>query len=88
MTLKEFEEKVRVNKVPDRLYSLDHGLKPDAYILYKNYSKCEFFYLDERGNRNSYKEFTNDEDAYEFLWKKLEDEIKYPASTPPKSVGI
>ncbi len=88
MTPKEFEEKVRTNKVPDELYSLDNGLKPNAFILYKNYAKWEFFYLDERGVRNDFKEFTNGEEALHFLWAMLEKEMKYPPSIRPKSVGL
>jgi hypothetical protein len=39
------------------LYCIDDGLKSNAYILYKNYLKWEFFYLDEKGNRNDYQIF-------------------------------
>jgi hypothetical protein len=87
MTQKELEEKIRLSNVPDHFYSLNDGLKSNAYILYKNYAKWEFFYLDERGGRNTFKEFTNDEEAFDFLWTMLEKEMKYPPSIPPKTVG-
>ena len=53
-------------------YSIDGELKPDAWILNKNYSTWEVFYLDEKGNQSNYKVFPNDEDAYDFLWSKIE----------------
>jgi len=57
-----------------------------AHVLYKNYAKWEYFYLDERGERQGYTEFSEEEDAYAYLWNKLEMELKYPTSIPPKSV--
>jgi hypothetical protein len=58
-------------EIPDRWYSINEGLKPDALILYKNYSLWEFFYLEEKGDRLDFKVFKNEEDAYEHLWNKL-----------------
>lgn len=76
MNLSELKNKLYKNNVPERWYSLDEGLKPDACILYKNYSKWEFFYLDEKGNKYDYKIFQNDEDAYDYLWKKMEYQLE------------
>lgn len=75
MKLVELKEKLYWNNVPERWYSLDEGLKPDACILYKNYSKWEFFYLDEKGNRNDYEVFDDEEKAYEHLWKKMKYQL-------------
>jgi hypothetical protein len=36
-----------------------------------------FFYLDEKGNRNDCKVFHNDEEAYDYLWKKMERLIDF-----------
>jgi len=43
--------------------------------LYKNYSKWEFFYLDEKGEKHDYKIFYDAEDAYDHLWKKMEYQL-------------
>ena len=77
MNLLELKDKLYRNNVPERWYSLNDGLKPDACILYKNYSKWEFFYLDEKGGRHDYKTFDSDEEAYEYLWKKMEYQLEF-----------
>ena len=76
MNLTELKIKLQENNVPERWYSLDDGLKPDACILYKNYSVWEFFYLDERGGRNDHKIFKIEEDAFEYLWQKMEYQLR------------
>lgn len=75
MNLIELKDKFYWNNVPERWYSLNEELKPDACILYKNYSMWEFFYLDEKGERHDYRTFNNDEEAFEFLWKKMEYQL-------------
>lgn len=77
MTLDELKNKLERSNVPKRWYSINEGLKPDACILYKNYAKWEFFYLDEKGNRNDFKVFTNDEEAFAYLWKKMEYQLTF-----------
>ncbi len=77
MNLKTLQEKIMQNDVPERWYSIDNGLKPDACIIYKNYSTWECFYLDERGNRDFYTICTSDEDAYDWLWSKIEGLLKF-----------
>lgn len=76
MNLNELKDKLYWNNVPDRWYSLDEGLKHDACILYKNYSKWEFFYLDEKGGEHDYRVFDNDNDAFEHLWNKMQYQLK------------
>jgi hypothetical protein len=51
---------------------LDDGLKPTAHILYKNYSKWEYFYLDERGGRNDLRIFYDEVEAFDYLWERIE----------------
>ncbi|MDI3322370.1 hypothetical protein [Pinibacter soli] len=75
MNLIELKDKLYWNNVPERWYSLNEGLKADACILYKNYSTWEFFYLDERGERHDYRIFNNDDEAFDFLWKKMEYQL-------------
>jgi hypothetical protein len=76
MNLIELKQKLVENRVPKAWYSLDEGLKPDACILFKNYSVWEYFYLDERGGRNDLKFFKNEEEAFDFLWQQMESELK------------
>jgi hypothetical protein len=64
--LKKELNKIGVN--PNR-YSLNGSLDWDKIILYKNYSKWEVFYLDERGERNDEKIFNSEEDACLFIYK-------------------
>ncbi len=71
MNLSELKELIITHNIPDKWYSIDEGLKPDALILYKNYSSWEFFYLSEKGERNDYKAFERETDAYQFLWNRL-----------------
>jgi hypothetical protein len=75
MDIKTLKHKLSVNNVPARWYSLDEGLKPDACILIKNYSIWEFFYMDEKGDRHDFKIFKVDEEAYDYLWKKMERQL-------------
>lgn len=72
MTLQELKERISENAVPDRRYSLNDGIKIGAYILINNYGTWEYFYLDEKGNREDNRFFSSDSQAFEFLWKKLE----------------
>lgn len=77
MDLQELKNKLSTNNVPARWYSLDEGLKPDACIIYKNYSIWECFYLDEKGDKHDFRIFEKDEDAYKYLWDKMEYQLKY-----------
>lgn len=76
MKLSELKDKLLTHNVPEHWYSLNEGLKPDACILVKNYSKWEYFYLDEKGDRNGFKIFINEEEAFEYFWKKIEGLLK------------
>ncbi len=75
MTLIELKDKLYWNNVPERWYSLDEGLKPDACIIFKNYTKWECFYLDEKGNKHDYKIFHGEVEAYNYLWTKMEYQL-------------
>lgn len=86
MNLEELQKKINELNVPEYLYSIGNDLKSNAHILYKNYSMWEYFYLDEKGNRNDFRVFNTDSDAYRYLLMKLEIEMKYPPSMPPSSV--
>ncbi len=83
MNYKTLMDKIAENNIPHSLISINDGLKPNAYILFKNYDIWEYFYLDEKGGRQGFREFRIEEDAFDFLWKKLEIEIAYPPTKPP-----
>lgn len=76
MSRDELNAKLLANNVPERWYSIDGGLKPDACILYKNYAVWEYFYMDEKGNRVDFEIFHVEAQAYDFLWKKIERQLE------------
>jgi len=88
MKYNELMQNIRENNISPSLFSVNQGLKPNAYILIKNYDKWEYFYLDEKGNRFDNMVFSDSEKAFDFFWQKLLVENMYPPSIPPKSVGI
>lgn len=67
--------------IPKHYYSINGDLKSDTYILNNICSKWEYFYLDEKGNREGYKSFEDENKACEYLLEKLRTEIKYPTTT-------
>jgi hypothetical protein len=86
MTLEKLKENILNWEVPKYLYSINEGLKPNAYIIFENYTKWDYFFLDEKGERIGHRTFNNREDAFDYLWKKLFSEMQYPPSNPPNSV--
>lgn len=76
MKKEELEKLIYLSNVPERWYRINDGLEPDAYIIFKNYSIWEYFYLDEKGSRNECLFFTNEEDAYDQLWEDLKYLLK------------
>jgi len=83
MKLTELQDRLHKNSVPHSGYSLDEGLKGDAYIIQRKFLKWQFFYLDERGERSLFKEFRNVEDAYDLLWERIEVNLRMiPPSIP------
>ena len=61
--------------VPKRYYSINGNLLSDTYILNKIYGQWEYFYFDEKGNKNGYKVFNNENDACLYMLNVLENEI-------------
>ena len=84
MTLDELKEKLYHHNVPERWYSLDDGLKDDAVVIYHNYGKWECYYY-ERGVRSHEQEYTSAEDAYDYLWRMMESELR-TFNIPPRTV--
>ena len=77
MRIEELKEKLNELKVPKEWYSINEGLKFDAYILNKVYYYWEYFYFDERGGQNEYRKFDNESDACMFFFNKLDKEMKF-----------
>jgi hypothetical protein len=71
--LKELERR----EVPKRYYSINGDLSSDIHVLNQLYGKWEYFYFDEKGNRNNYHTFDNENDACEYLLKILVSEMGY-----------
>lgn len=88
MTYQQLIDSIKQNGIPSDWFSINDGLKPNAYILNRNYIGWDFFFLDERGQRIGYKVFTDEGEAFDFFLQKLILEKKYPPSIPPSSVGI
>lgn len=64
--------------VKEEEYSLEGDLNPNTIVLYRNYSKWEVFYLDERGGRNVERNFISEDEAFDYIYKLFfnEKEIK------------
>lgn len=77
MNISDLIEKLDKLGVPKRYYSINGNLSSDTYILNEVYGKWEYFYFDERGNRNNVKIFDNENDACQHLLKVLENEMNY-----------
>lgn len=60
--------------IPKQYYSINGDLSSDTYILNEVYGKWECFYFDEKGNRNDYKTFTNENDACMYMLRLLKAE--------------
>jgi hypothetical protein len=84
MNLNELKSKLYNANVPDRWYSLDEGEKPDAVIVYNNYSKWECYYLDEKGDKRDFRLFRSDQEAYDYLWGKMERQLAVFRISPRK----
>lgn len=67
---------LKKNQVPESWYSLDDGLKMDAFVIIENYSCWEFFYLDEKGDRQDFHLFSREEEAYDYLWSKIDYDLR------------
>lgn len=77
MNITSLLEKLNEIGVPKSYYSINGNLASETYILNKIYNKWEYFYFDEKGNKNNYKTFNNENEACVYFLKVLEDELKY-----------
>lgn len=80
MNIRQLEKELDNLCIPKSYYSINGDLAADTYILNQVYSKWEYFYYDEKWNREGYKSFDYENEACEYLLEKLKNEIKYPPS--------
>lgn len=76
MDINQLKKKLNDNAVPNSYYSINSDLIPNKYILNFIHGQWEYFYYDERGNQNDYRKFNIENDACDFLFKKLINEIR------------
>lgn len=81
MNVQELRRKLCDLSIPAAWYSINEGLKPDAYILEKVYGKWIYYYFDEKGNRQNEREFDSENSACLYLLDKLMTELKYSPRT-------
>jgi hypothetical protein len=76
------ELEIELNKlgVPKNYYSINGHLRANTYMLNKVYSKWEYFCFDEKGNKLGYRTFEDENDACQYLLKKLKMEMEYRKS--------
>lgn len=77
MNISSLVEKLEELGVPKRYYSINGKLSSDTYILNEVYGKWEYFYFDEKGNKNNVKLFDNENDACLHLYEVLENEMSF-----------
>jgi hypothetical protein len=83
MDAQELKRKLKNLNIPEDWYSIDGGLKPDAYILENIYGRWVFYYFDEKGNRQNERKFDSERKACLYLFDKILTELKYPPSKFP-----
>lgn len=72
MNRKELAKLLEIEGIPSTMYSLDGDLfTPDRIVLYKNYSLWEVFYLGDRGERDTIKMCTSEDEACTCIHQEL-----------------
>lgn len=77
MNIRELRNKLEESKVPSTYYTINGNLSSDIYVLEYVHGYWESFYFDEKGNRNDYHRFNNENDACQYFWKVIENEMRY-----------
>ena len=71
MDIETLKKELKRLQVPERWYSINGSLQSDRHFLMQNYHRWEYFYFDERGNREGYKVFMDEGDACEYFLRKM-----------------
>ena len=79
MNLKLLQDLLKNLRIPESYYSLNSGLKYDAFIIEEQDGKWIYFYFDEKGNREDEHVFYNENEVCEYLLKKIQTEYEYPS---------
>ena len=61
--------------IPKRRYTINGNLQSDICVLNEVHGKWEYFYFDERGGRNDYRQFNSESEDCEFFYEVLKNEI-------------
>ena len=73
MDIESLKKELKRLQVPERWYSINGSWHPDRHFLIRNYHRWEYFYFDERGNRDSHKVFMDEGEACEYFLRQLKD---------------
>ncbi|UOB18369.1 hypothetical protein [Abyssalbus ytuae] len=76
MTKCELKSELSKIRVSEENYSLNEGVKTDAYIIEEFNGIWRFYYFDEKGQESDYNLFKNEEDAYSYLLEKFTKQLK------------
>lgn len=77
MNIEVLKIKLEELGVSHKIYRINGNLASDVYVLNHIYDYWEYFYFDEKGNKNDYRKFSDEKDACAYFYKKLEFEMKY-----------
>lgn len=75
MNREELKQKLIEAKINPKSYSLYGDLEPDCTILYQNYHRWQIFYMDERGGREMLNVCRSEEDACDFFYECMVNEL-------------
>ena len=77
MDIESLKKELKRLQVPERWYSINGSLQSGKYFLMRNYHRWEYFYFDERGNREEYKVFMDEGEACEYFLCEIKSELAY-----------
>ncbi|MDT8718417.1 hypothetical protein IAI10_17250 [Clostridium sp. 19966] len=80
MNITQLQKELDNMGMKKRCYSINGNLATDTYILNQVYHKWEYFYFDEKGNKQGDKIFENEDEACRHFLEKMKNEIEYPTS--------
>ena len=75
MTKEELKIELSKIGVIESDYSINEGLKPDAYIIEEYDGLWRFFYYDEKGEESQQSLFKNIEEAFKCLLNTFKDQL-------------
>ncbi|MBQ0738833.1 hypothetical protein [Aquimarina celericrescens] len=76
MTKEELKIELSKIGVIESDYSIDEGLKSDAYIIEEYDGLWRFFYYDEKGEESQQSLFKSKEESFKYLVSTFKDQLK------------